>query len=550
MARTIAWLGALFGLAAGTAPAQDALLSRAEASRFEETSRYEDVTRFFGELQKRSPLVRITNFGTSHEGRALPLVILADPPVAQPREAAASGKPIVFIMANIHAGEVEGKEAVQHFARRVATGDLRPLLGKLVVLLAPIYNADGNERISMNNRPSQNGPTGGVGTRENAQGLDLNRDYIKLESPEARALIRLFSRWDPHLTVDLHTTDGSYHGYHLTYSVPLNPATEPRLATFHRGTMMPAIGHAMLDRHGLRTYFYGNFTRSLPAEGSKLREWRAFTHQPRIGQNYVGLRNRLTILSEAYVHLDFKRRVEVTERFVEEICRFAAANADAVRRVTREADEATLREAASPAPFRVGIEHEMKPLPQPVDILVGEVTRVKNPQSGRDMIAMVEDKFVKERMLDYGLFEATRSEPAARAYLVAAGPDTRAAVGKLHAHGIVVEELTAPVTAEVEQFVVTVIKRAPRPFQGHREVQLAGSFKTEKLAFPAGTVVVRTAQPLGRLAACLLEPASDDGLVTWNFLDAVLEVGKAAPVSKLMREQVLPTRTIPPTDER
>ena len=546
----IACLVALVGFAARAASAQDAPLSRAEASRYEETSRYEDVTNFFAELQKRSPLVRLTNFGTSHEGRALPLVILADPPITQPREAAASGKPVVFVMANIHAGEVEGKEALQHFARRVATGDLRPLLGKLVVLLAPIYNADGNERISTANRPSQNGPIGGVGSRENAQGLDLNRDYIKLESSEARALVRLFNQWDPHLTVDLHATDGSYHGYHLTYSIPLNPATEPRLAAFHRDSMMPAIGRAMLERHGLRTYYYGNFTRTPPADGSKLREWRAFTHQPRIGQNYVGLRNRLTILSEAYVHLDFKRRVEVTERFVEEICRFAAANADAVRRVTREADEATRRQAGSPALFRVGIAHELTPLPQPVDLLVGEVTRVKNPRTGRDMVAMVEDKFVKERMLDYGMFEATRSEPAALAYLVAAGPDTREAIAMLHAHGIVVEEVAARVTVEVERFVVTGIKRAPRAFQGHNELQLAGSFKTENAEFPAGTVVVRTSQPLGRLAACLLEPAGDDGLVTWNFLDAALAVGKAAPVSKLMREQPLPTRSVPRADGR
>src|SRR6185503_11530011 len=123
----------------------------------------EDVMRFIAELQKRSANLKAESFGKSEEGRELPLMILADPPIADPREARAAGKPIVFIMANIHAGEVEGKEAMLHFARRLLTADLKPLLKRLVILIAPIYNADGNEKISLNNRTAQNGPIAGVG---------------------------------------------------------------------------------------------------------------------------------------------------------------------------------------------------------------------------------------------------------------------------------------------------------------------------------------------------------------------------------------------------
>ena len=124
----------------------------------------------------------------------MPLVTIADPPVAQPRDARSSGKLIFFIMANIHAGEVEGKEAVQHFARRLTLGDLRPLLDKLVILIDPIYNADGNEKFSLTNRTTQNGPIAGVGVRENSMSLDLNRDYMKLNAPETKALVRLMSQ--------------------------------------------------------------------------------------------------------------------------------------------------------------------------------------------------------------------------------------------------------------------------------------------------------------------------------------------------------------------
>jgi len=237
----------------------DSLKSRAEQTNYEETSRYEDVMRFIGELQKRTDKLRVESFGQTEEGRDLPLMIFADPPITQPREARASGKPIIFIQANIHAGEVEGKEATLHLARRIAIGDLRSLLNNLVILIAPIYNADGNEKIGLNNRTAQNGPIGGVGTRENAKGFDLNRDYIKLETPEANALVGLFNRWDPHLTVDLHTTNGSYHGYHLTYAPTLNPNADARLIAFERNKMLPAITRAMLKAHKFRTYYYGNF---------------------------------------------------------------------------------------------------------------------------------------------------------------------------------------------------------------------------------------------------------------------------------------------------
>jgi len=514
---------------------ENQLKSHAELTNYEETSRYDDVLRFFNELQKRSPLVHIETFGHSVEGRALPLVILSDPPISEPRDARDSGKPIVFVFANIHAGEVEGKEAVQHLARRIVLGDLRPLLDKLIILIAPIYNTDGNEKINVMNRTAQNGPLGGVGVRENSKGLDLNRDYMKLDSPEAQSMVRLFNRWDPHLTVDLHTTNGSYHGYHLTYSIPLNPTIDPRIIAYHREKMMPAIAKAMLAQHKFRTYYYGNFEGEAPKPGAPdKRRWEAFTHQPRIGQNYVGFRNRLTILSEAYSYLDFRRRVEVTEAFVEETLKYSAMHGAEMAQLANQVDLDTIKRGLAGPPLQMGVEYELKPLPTQVEILVGEVTKVKNSRSGRDMTVMVEDKFTKVAMPDYGLFSAKRSVTAARAYIVRREEGTRAVIEKLLQHGIAVEELSEPLTTEVESFVIDSVKKAGRPFQGHQAVTLTGHYKKETIEFPVGSIVVRAAQPLGTLAAYLLEPESDDGLTSWNFLDAYLGEGKVHPTYKVM----------------
>lgn len=536
--------------------AQDnALKSRAELSNYEETSRYDDVMNFIKELQKRTKLLQVESFGKTEEGRDLPLMVLASPKIITPAAAHASGKAVIFIQANIHAGEVEGKEAMINFARRVTLGDLRPLLDKLVILIAPIYNADGNEKISLENRTAQYGPIAGVGTRENGKRLDLNRDYMKIESIEARALIGLFNKWDPHLIVDLHTTNGSYHGYHLTYSPMLNPNADERLINFEREKMLPAITEAMLKQHKFRTYYYGNFTTSdalnyevenfTQKHEGKEKIWRTFDHRPRFGNNYAGLRNRLTILSEAYSYLDFRGRIAVTESFVEEICKFSAAQSKAIQALTKRADADTVKRANSKTANELGIEFDIKALDKPVEILVGEVEKKKNPRSGKMMTAMIEDKFTPTKMPDYGLFAAKRKTAVPRAYIFRREAGLEIILAKLKIHGIACEELTAATKLEVESFVIDKVAKATREFQGHRAINIKGHAQPETIEFPAGSIVVRAAQPLANLAFYLLEAESDDGFVAWNFLDDLLAANKTYPIHKLMKQAKISTRVSP-----
>jgi len=519
--------------------AQSPPLSRAERTRFEETSSFEDVSGFLAALAAQTPRIRLETFGTSEEGRALPLVVIGDPPAASPDAARAADRPVVFVMANIHAGEVEGKEALLHLARRLTSGDLQPHLRAATWLFAPIYNADGNERVSVENRPEQNGPIGGVGTRENARGLDLNRDYMKLESAEAQALAALLARWDPHVVVDLHTTNGSYHGYHLTYAPTLNPNADPRLIAFARDRLLPSVRAAMAARHGLRTYYYGNFAEAeaideeltqFSAANGRTRIWRTFDHRPRFGNNYIGLRNRIAILSEAYSYVDFEGRVGATEAFVEEIMRFVAANARDVRSITSRAETDWVRRGAG---SDAGIAFSLRPLASPVEILAGGVENIPNPRTGRAMTAMAAAT-TPILMPDYGLFTATRTRRVPREYVIAAsaGGLQDAIAAKLRQHGIRVETLGAAIRMDVEQLMIDEVRHAERMFQGHRETSVTGRLERQRVDVPAGSLVVRTDQPLGRLAFYLLEPESDDGLGTWNLFDAALKAGAPHPVMK------------------
>jgi Zinc carboxypeptidase len=545
---TVMWALTFLGVAGLAALVQDdPRRTRAERTNFEETSRLEDVIAFLTALSAKSPLVRVQNFGTTEQGRQMPLVILSNPAVNRPADRPA-GRPVVFLLANIHGGEVEGKEAVQVLMRRLTGGDLRPLLDRMVILIAPIYNVDGNEAINVMNRTAQYGPVTGVGERENAKKLDLNRDYMKLESAEARALVQALTAWDPHLLVDLHTTNGSYHGYHLTQSIPLNLSLSPKILDYHRETMMPAIMKTLEDRHKVRAYYYGNFGRGNPPAG-ELRRWNASDHRPHAGQNYVGFRNRLTILSEAYSSLSFKRRVEVTEQFVEEILKYVDGHRAEIVALTTALDEEWIKTSGGSAEMPLGVEYELRPLPKPVPILVGEVKQEINPRNNRPMTVAIEDKYAPEMMQDYAVFAPTRSVPMARAYVLPADAAFQPVIDKIQQHGIRVEALTSPLNVEVTSFVVSDVVKSQKPFQGHNEVTLKGQYVTEKTTLAAGSRVVRLAQPLGLLAAYLLEPESDDGLTNWNFFDPWLEAGRPAPVQKIMSNVKMSMKTISSTQK-
>jgi hypothetical protein len=527
--------------------------TRAEITNYEETSTYADVTRVIDGLVATSPLVHTESFGKSEEGRDLPLIVISDPKVTTPAAARKLGRPLVFVQANIHAGEVEGKEAILMLARRLVSGDLKPMTRQLVFLIAPDYNADGNEKVTPMNRTQQNGPVAGVGTRENSKGLDLNRDYMKLDSAEARALVGLMNTWDPHVAVDLHTTNGSYHANHLTYSPTLNPNADPRLIEFVRSKMLAPIRAAMLKSHNWRTYYYGNFSledgggrenaRIDPANPGNV-TWRTFDHRPRFGNNYVGLRNRIAILSEAYSYLDFKGRVEVTADFVEELYRSVQANAKQIMTLTAQADR-VFTAPVNGKPLDLGVDFQIAASDDKVDIVVGDVTRQLNPRSGREMLVMA-PLAVPVPMKEYGTFVATRSLAMPKGWIIpkalAGSPRLAAALDRLRWHGIKIQEVADEAQVPVERFTIAEITKAARPFQGHQEARLKGAFDRIQLTVEAGSLFIPANQPLARLAFYLIEPESDDGLVTWNVIDEGLAAGLTYPIYRAIDSKALRTR--------
>ncbi|MEP7085880.1 MAG: M14 family metallopeptidase [Gemmatimonadota bacterium] len=509
--------------------------TRAERTSYSETSTYADVIAFIDSLERdHVPFVR-QELGRTTEGRVLPLLILSRPRVSTPAEAKALHRPIVYVQANIHAGEVEGKEALQALVRDLATAK-NNVLDSIVLIAIPIYNADGNERFAPQsvNRTEQNGPES-VGQRPNAKMLDLNRDYVKAEAPETRASLAAFDKWDPDVFVDLHTTDGSFHGYAVTYAPSLNPAAMTTGA-YTMDSLLPALRTRLQARDGFAVFDYGNFDSGYEERDitdTVKQGWYSYDHRPRFGTNYFGLRQRISILSEAYSHDPLERRVKSTYAFVHEILSLVAERGVRIRAIEARADS---QFAHGDFTTLIPIRSHLTTAPQQQSVIFevmahtgdSSLTQPGVPRGYRRTGAMR-----TQAMPVYLRFEPTLARTIPRAWLLPAS-DT-AAIALLRLHGIQVERPSTGMTsARISQFVIDSLRTEPREFQGHHEVHLSGSWRDTTTQLPGGMVMVRGDQLQAVAALCLLDPESDDGLVTWNVFDPELAPGRTFPVFRVL----------------
>jgi hypothetical protein len=527
------------------------LLTVAEATRYRRTSLHSDVAAFVERLAPLTDRMSVQTMGMSAEGRDIPVLVLSQARLFTPEKAHAAarerGVPVVMVLCNIHAGEVEGKEAGLMLARDMTVGGRHAgLVERATLVLVPIYNPDGNDRIDPEHRTldlvamdGQVGPEGGVGTRYTGAGLNLNRDYTKLEAVESRALMALFGAWNPHVVVDSHTSDGSIHGYALTYDTAhtlLSGPREPILYT--RDVMLPAIGRSIERRTGFRTWFYGNFRdNDDPTSG-----WETYPGLPRYGSHYRGLTGRLDVLLEAYSYLPFEQRVAVTYEIFVEILDYVGRHGRDVVDLCERAAADTVARGRDPQPDdEVGVNY-------------GIASRNVNGELvyRYPAYALLETEIAawdRETQLARRITGGTstwwpntfycRFVPEIRVrrprgYLVPAARQD--VVDHLRAHNVDVERVPVEfATTRVERYVVLGRETTFSPDVGNeprRESVLFVRKETAEHAAGPGDWFVPMDQSLAHVAIYLLEPESDDGLVRWGWFDS-LAAGDVYPVLRV-----------------
>ena len=535
-------------------------LTRPERTDYAETSRYDEVIAYMKQMAAVNPNIHLTTYGYTTEGRPLPLAVIGAPG-ASAEQVLATNKTRVYIQGNIHAGEVEGKEALLWLLRSIAKGERNAWLKSTVLLINPIYNADGNERVSVSNRGSQAGPVGGMGTRENAQGLDLNRDGTKMETAEARSMASLLTRYQPHVAMDLHTTDGSStSGFNMTYETSLNPNNAKAQMSLLRDVLLPEITKNVKAKHGSDWFYYGGVSGT-----GEQRAWRSDAElaKPRYTSTYYGVRNILGLLTETYSYASFKTRITETYWFLEESLSYVASHGETVRDVVAKAN------AESIIGQQLAVRQQLVKAPALQKIVFAPTISVRNPYVADRPYRLRPDglgntSVTSEMLPFFGTTEPTETTLAPRVWVVpmtastatpapapapggfgggrggAAGTPTQrmmaSVIDRLEAHGIRYSITTAEQPFSGDRFKIATNTLETREYQGtHKARTLTGAWEAAEQTLPVGSLVIPMDQPLARLAFILMDPRSDDGFMWWNILDAVLGQSPAPAYYPVLR---------------
>ncbi len=496
----------------------DDWLTVAEKSDFRATSSYDETMAFLRKVEAAAPgIIRVTDFGRSGQGRALPLVIVSSDGAFTPEAAAAAGKPVLLLQSCIHPGEVDGKVATLMILRDIALGRRPELVEAATVLFAPIHNADGHEHVSPYHRANQNGPEEGQGYRTTTMGIDLNRDFLQLQSPEARAMAALLNTWEPHLHVDNHVTNGSDHAWVLTWLVAEAPQLAPSLDAWV-AEHLPEV----LDRTGAAGHPNGPYvnlvSRSDPAVGMI---WNVA--RPRYSSGYFPLRNRPSILIEMHAHKPFRDRIAANRVFMEELILEAGRAGGALIAAVAAADAGTAalgEAAAEPSEIVVcwDVEDEGEIITWPAydwsfedSLITGGSRPVFRPGE------------VREVELRWRHLQAPAlTLPRPRGYLVAAGwPQIEKVVA---GHGLRAWRITEPAVLEVETVRLADPTFADTSYQG---VVMVEDFETSRQAetrrIAANSLWIPADQPGFEIAVQLFEPEAPDSLLRWGALSSVFE---------------------------
>jgi hypothetical protein len=492
-----------------------ALITTPEKTNYQATSTYADVMAFINTIQSKSDLVHLEYMGTSLEGKDIPVVVLANPAVSSVQEAKESGKAIVYFQGNIHSGEVEGKEVLQILMREILLGDKKYLLDNQIIVFAPIYNSDSNDKMKQGRRPSQEDSPVEVGLRPNSQGWDLNRDGIKMDAIETAALMEnVILKWDPEVFVDLHTTNGTWHGYSLTWAPSYHYAGEKAPYDLTWNELLPEVTRKVKEKYGIYLGPYGGYSLR---QGWPPKAIYTYNHHPRYLVNQMGLRNKIGILSEAFAHERFYQRINSTKAFVEEILEYTNKNGDKIMATNAAAEKAAIENVLENAgEVKKGVRYKMIPTDENFTLRTYNYIPYKDDE-GRERYVRSGEIIDVPNVQNYSKFEATVEETLPRAYIIP--KEMKHIVDHLEKQGVIVEELGRRKKYSGEVFTVTNFTQNERAFEKHNMVQVEGDFKSASKRYGKGDYYVDMAQPLTNLIFYMLEPQSDDGLVTWNFFD-------------------------------
>jgi len=508
-------------LATSTKDSPRDLITTGEKSDWNETAPYAECVEISRKLEKASRFVKVVDIGTTPEGRTMIALIVSKDRAFTPEAAAKTGKAIVMIQSGIHAGEIEGKDTVLMLVRDMTvTKRYAAWLDHTIFVIIPVFNVDGHEDFSPYHRPSQQGPNS-TGLRATAQRVNLNRDYVKGDTPEMRAWLRVFNTWNPDFLIDNHVTDGSDMQYDVTWDMARNQDIAEPAGAWVREKFVPELNKRM-EADGHLVAPYG----ALRNAGGR-REFFMEVFSPRYSHIYSAVQDRPSLLVETHSLKTAKTRAWANYDIMRHSIDTILLDPEALKGAVRDADKAMMARAgdhSAPPVYLAGkvsaesrplIYHALKNAPFTSEITGSKVTRYTGEKDDLDTVIHEKIDTTIEAQMPLG-------------YLIPAAWKDLA--DTLALHGVEMQKTTKPLEQEFETYRFSNTKYSTTSFEGRVMLNFDVRLVKEHMKIPAQSYWVPLKQRRARLIFSMLEPEGPDSLAKWGFCDAVFEGGGARGV--------------------
>lgn len=474
---------------------------------------YEDTNSYFKKFEDKTPYARLFSIGKSPQGREINCIVVSNNGEFTPEKAKQSGKAIVLIQNGIHAGEIEGKDASMLLLRDIlVTKEKFDLLKNIILLIIPIFNVDGHERLGPYNRPNQIGPMM-MGWRTTSQNLNLNRDYMKADSPEMKAWLKLFNEWLPDFMIDNHTTNGADYQYHITYGLERQANISPLLSDWIKSKYLPYL-IKNVEKDGYL------ITRYIELKGEKLSDGLIdYPMSPRFSTGYAAVQNRICLLVETHSLKPFSNRVFSTKSIITHTLRFIDRNHQELISLNKKADVSTVN------------YHLKKGKVLPIDFEgTNEFQKFlfKGYETYEEFSELIGNNIIRYTKnpieIEIPLFNKTRIKNAVSvpyAYII---PREYSALTEiLELHGIKFKTLSEPQQVYIQKYRFINTEFSPLPYEGRQQVKVNVVVFEDNIEIDEGSFVVPTNQRTLRVLVNLLEPFSPDSFLQWGFFNSIFE---------------------------
>ncbi len=500
-------------LTASTKDSPQTLLTTGEKTGWNQTAPYAEAVEISHRLERASRFVKVMDIGITPEGRTMIALVVSKDRAFTPADAAKTGKAVIMIQSGIHAGEIEGKDTVLMLIRDMTVSKkFASWLDHAIFVVIPVFNVDGHEYFSAYHRPSQNGPVS-TGLRATAQRLNLNRDYMKADTPEMKAWLRVFNSWMPDFLIDNHVTDGSDMQYDVTWDMARNQDIAEPAGSWVREKYVPELDKRMAsDGHLVAPY-----------GALRNREFFMEVFSPRYSHLYSAVQNRPSLLVETHSLKSARTRAWANYDIMRHTFDIIAADSESLRKAVREADRAMAARAGdrSAEPVYLAgkvseksrpiVYHALKNAPFKSEVTGANVTRYTGEVD--DIQTVIHDQI-----------DTTLAAQMPLGYLIPAAFASAAAL--LQTHGVEIERTTKPLDQVFETYRFTSTKFAANASEGHVMLTVEPRVVKEKIFIPAGSYWIPMKQRRARLILSLLEPNAPDSLAAWGLLDSVFEGGR------------------------